>query len=365
MWYTQDEFAMKEPKELQQFVDRKQDHIRLALLDENEALGASLLDRFDLIHDSLPDLNLNEISIESALLDQPIKTPFFISGMTAGHEHAQSINDVLAALASERGWIMGVGSQRRELGSESGSSYRDRSIDQLTQKYPTLKLIANFGVTQLAEMDQAQSLQKIIDIASNMNAVAIAIHLNALQEAIQPEGTPDFKGAFHALEKLASQSPIPIIVKETGSGMSAVTLQKLAKLTLLAVDVSGLGGTHWGRIEGARAPEKSVASRLGKTFEEWGVSTVESTLEAVQVFRRRTTEVWASGGVRTGVDAAKLLALGANRIGFAKPALQAALLGETALSLWMQSIEQELKIALFCTNSSQISELDSTKLKGL
>jgi len=345
----------------QQFISRKNDHIHLSLDPENEASGLTGLDQVQLLHDSLPDLNLNEVSIETSFLDRPLATPFFISGMTAGHENAQKINLTLGALAANRGWLMGVGSQRREL---ENKNYSDASIFELSKRYSSLKLIANFGIAQVIEANQNGTLARINEIANQMNAVLIAIHLNPLQEAIQAEGTPNFKGSWDALQKLSEISSIPIIVKETGSGMSEVALEKLSRLKLFAVDVSGLGGTHWGRIEGKRASANSVSSVMGGTFKNWGISTVESVLHAEQTLRS-PTEVWASGGVRSGLDAAKLIALGAKRIGFAKPALAAALAGEKSLELWMQIIEQELKVALFCTNTKDVGSLNSNSLRGV
>jgi isopentenyl-diphosphate delta-isomerase len=336
----------------QQFTDRKKDHLRLSLLEENEAKGSSLLDHVRLIPDSLPQLNLDEVKIGN---------PFFIAGMTAGHEQATAINFTLAKVAAQRGWLMGVGSQRRELEQKN---YADSSVVSLREKFPALKLMANFGITQLAELSHQQQLSKITEIAERMQVSFIAIHLNPLQEAIQTEGTPHFRGTLAALKNLIEISKIPVVVKETGSGMSLVTLKKLTELKLAAVDVSGLGGTHWGRIEGARAPAESISRALGETFQNWGISTVESVLNAKETLLA-TTEIWATGGVRSGLDAAKLFALGATRVGFAKPALEAAMQGEAALDTWMQKIEQALKVALFCTNSAQLSDLDRSKVQLL
>ena len=138
----------------------------------------------------------------------------------------------------------------------------------------------------------------------------------------------------------------------------------MRELKIAAIDVSGLGGTHWGRIEGMRATTEGIQRTLGETFKNWGVSTVESVMNAKEVLPP-TTEIWASGGVRSGLDAAKLIALGAKRVGFAKPALQAALQGEAALDLWMRTREQELKVALFCTNSAKLCELDESKIRQI
>jgi len=245
---------------------------------------------------------------------------------------------------------MGVGSQRREL---TGLAPVD-SWKKIRAQAPGLMLFANLGITQLAQATQGQ-IQSII---GTLSAEAIAIHLNPLQEALQPEGTPHFKGAFQALEKLTQDVKIPVILKETGCGFSPKTLKKISQLKLAAVDVSGLGGTHWGRIEGARSTAQSKYSLASETFANWGESTFDSVKEAALILSQSPRpEIWASGGVRSGLDAAKCVALGAHRVGFAKPALEAALQGMEALDEWMALQEFELKVTLFCTDCKSPQEL--------
>lgn len=344
----------------QQFVQRKEDHIQYSLSTDSQTSFASGLDQVELIHDSLPDLNLNEVCIRSSFLDSELATPFFVPGMTAGHENATLINDRIAAMASDRGWIMGVGSQRRELDAD----YQDLALQKLTHRFPRLKLISNLGIAQLIELNERNEFSKLQRLIEQTGSVMIAIHLNPLQEAVQAEGTPHFKGSLQALKNWVKVSPVPVMVKETGSGMSATTLEKLKDLSLFAVDVSGLGGTHWGRVEGLRAQPGSASSQFGKTFADWGVSTVESLQHASRILKKSKTEIWASGGMRTGLDAAKAIALGANRVGYAQPVLAAALKSEAELNELAARLEQELKIALFCTNSANLGELNFSKWKG-
>lgn len=250
---------------------------------------------------------------------------------------------------------MGVGSQRRDLhshGIANGSAYGSGSGDfefwkELRKEVPNLVLFANLGVSQVMGA-QPQAIRKLV---TGMKADALALHFNALQEAIQPEGTPHFRGAFKAIGKLCRElKDIPIIFKETGCGFSEATLKRLASLGPSAIDVSGLGGTHWGRIEGARAKTESLQAQAAMTFANWGEPTVDSVLAAKKSLRKKTA-IWASGGVRSGLDAAKLIALGADRVGYAQPALQSALNGTEALDRWMQQQEFELRVALFCTGS--------------
>jgi isopentenyl-diphosphate delta-isomerase len=212
------------------------------------------------------------------------------------------------------------------------------------------------GIAQLIQT-KTDADEKLVD---SLEADAMIIHLNALQEALQPEGTTNFKGGLKALEKLAKNLSVPVIVKETGCGFSRATLKRLKTTGVKAVDVSGLGGTHWGRIEGDRSLEGTVQAEAAKTLGSWGISTVDSVLEAVDL--KPKFEIWASGGVRSGLDAAKLLAMGANTVGFAKPVLEAAMDGEEALIHKMSVFEYELKTVLFCTGSKSVADLGSKKV---
>lgn len=336
--------------EFEAFEDRKRQHIALALSNESEAFERSEFEQIHLPHDSLPDLNLSEISIESTQLSKSLKTPFFIAGMTAGHADASAINTRLAEAAQKRGWMMGVGSQRREL----TLSYADPSVRQLRKSFPELVLISNLGISQLIELHRDSNFDHLHEILFQMGANALAIHLNPLQECIQSEGTPNFKGGIAALEALSAEISVPLILKETGSGMSAPFIRKISHLKLAALDVSGAGGTHWGRVEGFRAAPGSVSNQMGETFRNWGVSTVQSIRNAHANLPRGQTAIWASGGVRSGLDAAKCLFLGAKAVGFAKPALKTAMESEHALDRWMAGIEQELKVAMFCSNQSKL-----------
>ncbi len=330
-----------------QFEQRKQDHIELALLQTNQASDASVLDTLTLWHEALPDINFKEISLTTTRFGRSVRTPFLISSMTAGHQAAVDINAHLLEAAQHHGWAMGVGSQRRELTDPNES----RVWQQLRKHYPNVSLFSNLGIAQLI----TSSLDDVRRLTTALEAEALIIHCNPLQEAIQPEGTPEFKGCWHALEQLVALMELPIVVKETGCGFSPITLQRLNDIGVSAVDVSGLGGTHWGRIEGHRAPADSNQRRAADIFASWGMDTVNSILSARDI--HPAYEIWGSGGVRHGLDAAKLIALGASTIGFAKPMLAAALQSSDAVMVEMAAIEYELKLALFCTGSRVLTEL--------
>ncbi|MEO5969244.1 MAG: type 2 isopentenyl-diphosphate Delta-isomerase [Bdellovibrionia bacterium] len=327
-----------------QFEKRKADHIQHSLEAKNQAEGQNGLDRVHLVHEALPDLNFDEIDISTICIGKRLKTPFFVSGMTAGHADAPAINQLLASACESRGWAMGVGSQRRDL--ESLREATSGEWVQFRKSYQNLFLIGNLGISQVIRASVAD-IQKVTDL---LEVDMLAVHTNALQEILQPEGTPQFKGCLKAIQRLGLQLRVPLLLKETGCGFSSSTLKKVSKMKLAAVDISGLGGTHWGRIEGARAEPRSLQALASQTFANWGESTVSSVIAGKKALPKKI-ELWATGGVRNGLDAAKLIALGAKRIGYAKPALEAALKGEKALHQWMEQQEFELKVALFCTGS--------------
>ncbi len=336
--------------DMQQFEGRKKAHIQLALDPANQAGGRGGLDTIHLVHEALPDLDLNEVQLQSQILKRFSKTPYFVAGITAGHALAPQINRTLAEACQERGWAMGVGSQRRDLEAfQAGLGTSSVEVDHwrlLRKDVPRLALFANIGISQLV----TASLDDLKRLVDSVEAQALVIHANALQEAIQTEGTPQFKNSTAALKKVCSELGVPVVLKETGCGFSHATLRRLRDFGLAAIDVSGMGGTHWGRIEGARAHPESIFAITSRTFANWG----ELTVDAVRAARSElssSTEIWASGGVRTGLDAAKLIALGAHQVGFAKPALEAALEGPEALRKWMEAREYELKVALFCTGT--------------
>lgn len=330
-----------------QFEKRKQDHIELALMQSNQADELNAFDSISLLHEAIPDIDFDDINIASVRFNESVSTPFMIGSMTAGHDNAQMINRHLIAACYEKGWAMGVGSQRRELSDKTASAV----WQSIRQDYPRVALFSNIGIAQLI----STSLSNIQSLIDALQAQAIIVHCNPLQECIQPEGTPTFKGAWNALEQLVKTLPLPVIVKETGCGFSSATLTRLNDIGVAAVDVSGLGGTHWGRIEGHRAKQYSKQQKASIVFRNWGIDTVKSVRHAKNV--GGLFEIWGSGGVRHGLDAAKLIALGASTISFAKPMLSAALHSTGQVIDVMTSMEYELKIAMFCTGSRVLNDL--------
>lgn len=339
-----------------QFEQRKRDHIRIALDPRSQADGQNGLDSIELIHEALPELDFKEVDISASFVFEgvatPLSSPLFISSMTAGHEKGQEINEALARLSDRRRILMGVGSQRREL----DDSNANQEWARVRKQAPKALLLGNIGITQLIK----SPIDKVRRLVDSAEALALFVHLNPLQEALQPEGTRDFRNGLNALENLVKVIGVPVIVKEVGCGFSKETLQRLEGTGIYAVDVSGKGGTHWGRVEGYRSTENDLLYKVAQTFSDWGVSTVQSVLNAQAA--RVSYEVWASGGVRNGLEAAKLCALGAVKVGVAKPFLEAALQGDAALEELLDKLELELKIAMFCTGSKTLKDLQTKRV---
>lgn len=344
-----EKLTFRESENTSQFESRKKDHIELALRADTEAQGGSALDKVELTHEALPDVNFKDVKIQTHALEQILPTPFLVSSMTAGHGGSVSLNETLAQACANRGWLMGVGSQRRELTDPEALLEWQR----VRAKAPGVKLLGNIGIAQLIQTNTDQ-IQRLAD---TLDATAMIVHLNSLQEVMQPEGTTDFVGGLKAIERVVTGLSVPVVVKETGCGISPQTTKKLLDAGVSAVDISGYGGTHWGRIEGGRASEAEgqrsrVLSQVSKTFADWGIPTAQAMKSMVDHGLHRN--VWASGGVRSGLDAAKLLAMGAQVVGMAKPILEAALLGPEQLDEKMEVLEYELKVAMFCTGCSEL-----------
>lgn len=335
-----------------EFEKRKGDHIRLALDEQSQTTHLSGLQKIQLRHEAFPEINFADVQTQTEIFGHKLAAPFLVSSMTAGHAHSEKLNFLFAKMCAEKSWAMGVGSQRRELFDPQAQ----REWRGIREKFPKLVLFGNIGLSQLI-----RTPPKLIEkLVSSLSAQAMIIHTNPLQEALQPEGTPEFKGGLNALKELLQFISVPVIVKETGCGFSQSTLQKLNDIGVAVVDLSGAGGTHWGRIEGERSAPGEKLNVAAHVFKDWGISTLDSLLHARAIGPK--FKIWASGGVRSGLDAAKFLAMGAGLIGIAKPILQAALESEEALRKAMEQFEFELKVAMFCCGVETIQQLQERNL---
>ncbi len=335
---------------------RKADHLRICL--EEDVQFRSLtngLENYRFTHCCLPELDFTEIELTSSFLGKTINTPLLISSMTGGTEKAKIINCRLAKAAQKYGLAMGVGSQR--IAVENPDVAHTFAVRPLA---PDAILFANLGAVQLNYTYGIEHCLRVVDI---LQADALILHLNPLQECIQPHGDTNFKGLLNKIEQLCSQIDIPVIAKEVGNGISGTMAQKLIAAGVQAIDVAGAGGTSWAKVESERA-ENSLQRRLGKTFADWGIATAECIVQ----IRHHHPDIplIASGGLRNGLEAAKAIALGADLAGLAFPFLQAASESESALDELIELLIAEIKTVLFCTGNANLSQLKrSLALKKL
>ncbi len=323
---------------------RKLDHLRLCA-ETDVAYGDSGFSDVRLVHNAVPECAVSDIDTSISFLGRKLSAPIFLAGMTGGHPDTTEVNRTLAAVAEAKNLAMGVGSQRAALENpdleESFAVARDTA--------PHAFLAGNISAVQLRDhgIEWAERAVSMID------ADALCIHLNFLQEMIQVEGDRSAVGVLETIRETVRALNVPVIVKETGSGISREAAAKLFEAGAAAVDVGGFGGTSWAKIEKARASDKSH-QMLGDTFLEWGIPTAVSVFEVAQV---RAKPVIATGGLKNGLDAAKAIALGADMAGFALAVLPDAMKGYDALHGRIETIEGELATAMFLTGAQNISEL--------
>ncbi len=329
---------------------RKAEHIELCLTDQVTGVGiTSGLESVRLIHNALPEINFDQISLQTNFLGQPIATPFLISSMTGGTEQAAEINRHLATAAEQRGWVFALGSTRALI---ENKSYRESF--KIRQYAPTIPIIANLGAVQLNYGFTAEKCQQILDITG---ANVFVLHLNSIQEVIQSNGDTNFHQLLTKLELLCQQLDVPVGVKEVGWGIDGDTAYRLSQVGIQFIDVAGAGGTSWSQVEKLRShdPIRRVAA---EAFVDWGNSTLECLLDVKK--RVENKPIIASGGMKTGVDAAKVIALGASHVGFARSILKEAITSEEAVLSVMATRELELKMAMFGIGVETIEQLKQT-----
>ena len=330
---------------------RKTDHIQINLeKDVNSGLKTGL-ERYRFINQALPEISLAEITLEQTLFEKRQRVPVLVSSMTGGTEQAARINRNLAAAAQEVGLAMGVGSQRAAIKDPAAAnSFQVRSYA------PDILLFANLGAVQL---NYGYGIDECRRAAEMIEADALILHLNPLQEALQSEGDVNFAGLISKIEAVRKQLEVPLIVKEVGWGLSSHAAQMLFDAGVDAVDVAGAGGTSWSQVEMYRIQDPYRA-QTAASFIDWGIPTVNA-LHNVRAISAEWS-VFASGGLRDGIDIAKCLALGANLGGMAGIFLKAANeSAETAIKV-MQMIVDQIRIAMFASSSSSLADLTPDKL---
>jgi isopentenyl-diphosphate delta-isomerase len=328
---------------------RKADHLALCATDEVAFRSkTTLLDHVRLIHDALPDLDTAAIDLSVRLLGKTLRAPIVIAAMTGGTDEAARINRELAALAESRGYGFGLGSQRAmHTRAEARLSYAVRS------QAPSTLILGNLGIVQARTM----STSDIQALIQDVDADALCIHLNPAMELVQPGGDRDFRGGIDTIQRLVRELPFPIIVKETGCGISRRVGRRLHDVGVRHIDVSGAGGTSWVGVETKRAEaaHDSSARALGEALWDWGIPTGASVgMLAPLGFET----LIATGGIMNGRDVAHALALGAQAAGIARPALKALVSGGRAeAERFFDSVEQELRAVMLLTASSNVAAL--------
>ncbi len=336
---------------------RKAEHLVIAAEADVETRTRAGWEDVHLVHDALPDVDAAEVDLSATFLGRRLRLPLVISGMTGGHGRARGVNEVLARAAEREGVAIGVGSQRAALRDESlvptYAVVRDAA--------PHAFVIANVGIPQLVAQDGelALSLAQVRRAIAMVRANALAVHLNFLEESVQPEGQTRAKGAAKALAALVKRAGVPVVAKETGAGISGEVARRLRRIGVAAIDVGGVGGTSFAAVEALRAQARGDRRReaLGETFRDWGVPTAVAVAVA---FRASRLPIAATGGVRSGLDAAKALALGATVVGVGRPLLRRALDGEQAVRDWIAQFELELRTAVFLSGVRRARDLSRT-----
>jgi isopentenyl-diphosphate delta-isomerase len=329
--------------------NRKADHIRICLEEDVSAQGiAPGFERYRFIHQALPEINLRDVDTTLTLWGRTLKVPLLISSMTGGAPRAEEINRNLALGAQELGLAMGVGSQRAAIERpELASTYQVRKYG------PDVLLFANVGAVQLNYSYGVEECRRAVEM---IEADALVLHLNAMQEAVQPEGDTNFIGMAGKIEKVCREVGVPVIAKEVGWGISHEAAQILWEAGVSAIDVAGAGGTSWSQVEAQRIPTES-GRLVAEAFAGWGIPTAESIKLALAQPVPEGAVVFASGGVRNGVDVAKALALGAMMAGMARPFLKAAAMSSEAVVELGGVIRDQLRIAMFGVGAVDLGAL--------
>ncbi len=333
----------------QQTIQRKHDHILISLEQDVVHERPTGLEQYHFTHCALPELNLGDVDPSLTFLGHKLRAPLLISSMTGGTAQAEQLNLRLAQAAQAAGIAMGLGSLRAALETpQLADTYRVRSCA------PDILLLANLGAVQLNYGYGVSDCQRAVEL---VEANGLILHLNPLQEALQPEGDTRWAGLLTKIESVCRALPVPVIAKEVGWGISAQTARQLADAGVAAIDVSGAGGTSWSQVEMHRADDE-ISRRVAALFRGWGIPTIESLLAVRQAAPH--LPLIASGGVRDGLDVAKSVALGASLAGLATPFLQAANISTQAVSVLIEELICTLRIAMFSVGAQDIAALQAT-----
>jgi isopentenyl-diphosphate delta-isomerase len=330
---------------------RKSDHIRINLEKDVLSGVTNGLEEFSLEHCALPELSLNEIKTDAHFLGFSLIIPLLISSMTGGNDESWKINKNLAMAAEKKGVAIGLGSQRPMLEHpDLAYSFKIRPFA------PTIPIFGNLGAVQFNNGVSIDDCKRLVE---SIDANGLILHLNPLQEALQPEGEINFSGLLRKIGQLCKEANFPILVKEVGWGISGTIAKRLIEAGVAAIDAAGAGGTSWSQVEAYRIADERM-KRIALEFREWGLPTAKSIREIREIDKK--IPLIASGGIRNGIEMAKCIALGANLCGMAGRMLKAASVSSNAAMKEIDDIEKELRIAMFAAGMKDIASLSKCKL---
>ncbi len=334
--------------------DRKDEHLSVVLEQRHRQSGKSTgFESVEFVHCALPEIHFDDIDVTTSFLGKRISAPLLVSSMTGGPARAAAINENLARACEALKLPFAVGSQRVAL--------EEREAGGLTRKLrelaPSVPILGNLGAAQFNRGYGADEALKAVEM---IDADGLYIHLNPLQEAVQPEGDRDWSGLFAKIAAVAEALPVPVAVKEVGSGISASLARRLVEAGITIIDVAGAGGTNWAAVEAARIEDPDRA-RLANAFADWGIPTADAVLGARAVCPDAT--IIASGGIRSGIDIARAIRTGADLAGQAAALLHAANSSPDAMIRHFETTIQELRVACFCTGSPDLAALRTAELQ--
>jgi isopentenyl-diphosphate delta-isomerase len=330
---------------------RKSEHIHIVL---NESVNSSLsngFEKYQFEHHALPEIDLAEVDLKTSFFNHELQSPLLISSMTGGNNKTAQINRVLAKVAQASGIAMGMGSQRAGLEDpEEMASFYVRDIA------PDILLFSNLGAIQLNYSYSLENCQRAVEM---IDADALILHLNPLQEALQPEGNTNFKGLLNKIEAICKKLTIPVIVKEVGWGISSKVARDLASAGVAAIDVAGAGGTSWSEVEKFRN-KNEIGKKVAEGFKNWGIPTANSILEVKE--GAPSISIIASGGLTNGIEIAKSIALGASLAGLAARFIKSASISEEETHNLVSELNMQLKICMFVAGIKDINALKQVTL---
>ncbi len=332
---------------------RKADHIRINLEEDVQSARTNGLEHYHFIHQALPELDLEAVDLSQEVFGVRLRAPILISSMTGGTEKALAINSRLAEAAEISGVAMGVGSQRAALEyPELAETFRI-----VRRVAPHALLFANLGAVQLNYGYGIDECRRAVEM---IEAQALILHLNPLQEALQVDGNTRFSGLLRKIEAVCRALEVPVIVKEVGWGISEATARRLADAGVAAIDVAGAGGTSWSQVEMHRAPD-AFSRELAAIFVEWGIPTAQSILNVRKAAPGMT--IFASGGLRNGLEIAKCIALGATLGGMAGPFLKAAVVSTEEVLQTIRLVTRQIQVTMFACGAATLADLNSERLE--